>query len=57
MGREDIIRPAAKLEMTVSEVEMRRNSAGRMLKARIYQPKGAGPFPAVLDLHGGCLER
>jgi acetyl esterase/lipase len=45
---------AAKLEITVSEVEMRRNSAGRMLKARIYQPKGAGPFPAVLDLHGGA---
>jgi len=33
---------------------MRRNSAGRMLKARIYQPKGAGPFPVVLDLHGGA---
>ena len=46
--------PAAKLEITVSEVEMRRNSAGRMLKARIYQPKGAGPFPSVLDLHGGA---
>src|SRR5467141_1114395 len=46
--------PAAKLEIRVSEVEMRRNSAGRMLKARIYQPKGAGPFPAVLDLHGGA---
>jgi len=46
--------PAAKLEITVSEVEMRPNSAGRMLKARIYQPKGAGPFPTVLDLHGGA---
>jgi acetyl esterase len=46
--------PAAKLEITVSEVEMRRNSAGRMLKARIYQPKGTGPFPVVLDLHGGA---
>ena len=46
--------PAAKLEITVNEVEMRRNSAGRMLKARIYQPKGAGPFPVVLDLHGGA---
>ena len=33
---------------------MRRNSAGRMLMARIYQPKGAGPFPTVLDLHGGA---
>ena len=46
--------PLAKLEITVSEVEMRRNSAGRMLKARIYQPNGAGPFPTVLDLHGGA---
>jgi acetyl esterase len=46
--------PAAKLEITVSEVEMRRNTAGRMLIARIYQPKGSGPFPTVLDLHGGA---
>jgi acetyl esterase len=45
---------AAKFEVTVSEVEMRRNSAGRMLMARIYQPKGVGPFPTVLDLHGGA---
>ena len=46
--------PAAKLELAVSEVELRRNSAGRMLMARIYQPKGPGPFPTVLDLHGGA---
>src|SRR5579883_794596 len=46
--------PAAKFELNVTEVEMRRNSAGRMLMARIYQPKGAGPFPTVLDLHGGA---
>ncbi len=46
--------PSAKFGLTVSEVEMRRNSAGRMLMARIYQPKGAGPFPTVLDLHGGA---
>ena len=45
--------PAAKFDITVSEVELRRNKAGRMLMARIYQPKGAGPFPAMLDLHGG----
>jgi acetyl esterase/lipase len=46
--------PAAKFEITVSEVEFRRNSAERMLMARIYQPNGAGPFPTVLDLHGGA---
>ena len=46
--------PTAKMEITVSEVEMRRNSAGRMLMARIYQPKGLGPFPTVVDLHGGA---
>lgn len=46
--------PRGRFEVAVSEVEMRRNSAGRMLMARIYQPKGPGPFPAVLDLHGGA---
>jgi acetyl esterase/lipase len=46
--------PAARLEIAVSEVELRRNRAGRMLKARIYRPNGAGPFPTVLDLHGGA---
>jgi acetyl esterase len=46
--------PAAKFEITVSEVEFRRNAAGRQLMARIYQPQGAGPFPVVLDLHGGA---
>lgn len=25
--------------------------------ARIYQPEGAGPFPAVLDIHGGAWTR
>jgi acetyl esterase len=25
-----------------------------MLMARIYKPKGPGPFPVVLDLHGGA---
>jgi acetyl esterase/lipase len=46
--------PAGKFELDVKEVEFRRNSAGRTLMARIYQPKGPGPFPAVLDLHGGA---
>jgi acetyl esterase/lipase len=46
--------PGAKFDLAVSEVELRRNGAGRMLMARIYQPKGPGPFPTVLDLHGGA---
>jgi len=49
--------PGARFDLAVSDVELRRNSAGRMLMARIYQPKGAGPFPAVLDLHGGAWNR
>jgi acetyl esterase len=46
--------PGARFDLAVSEVEFRRNSAGRVLMARIYQPKGPGPFPTVLDLHGGA---
>ncbi len=46
--------PAATFELKVSEVEFRRTSGGRQLMARIYQPQGAGPFPTVLDLHGGA---
>jgi acetyl esterase len=46
--------PSAKFEITVTEVEVRKNAAGRMLMARIYQPNGPGPFPTVLDLHGGA---
>jgi len=46
--------PNGKFEVAVREVEFRRNAAGRQLMARIYQPAGAGPFPTVLDLHGGA---
>ena len=49
--------PAAQFDLDVSEVEFRRNIAGRMLMARIYQPQGPGPFPTVLDLHGGAWNR
>ena len=46
--------PTAKFELKVSDVEFRRTAGGRMLMARIYQPHGPGPFPTVLDLHGGA---
>ncbi len=46
--------PAARFDLTVSEVEFRRNQAGRLLMARVYRPGGEGPFPTVLDLHGGA---
>ncbi len=46
--------PAGRFDVMVSEVEVRRTAAGRVLKARIYQPNGKGPFPTVLDLHGGA---
>src|SRR2546423_328684 len=46
--------PAGKFDLKVSEVEFRRNATGRRLMARIYQPQGAGPFPTLLDLHGGA---
>src|SRR5689334_6979051 len=48
---------AAKFDLDVSEVEFRRAAGGRQLMARVYQPKGRGPFPAVLDLHGGAWNR
>jgi len=53
--------PAAKFELKVTEVPFRRNAAGRQLMARVYQPvaskAGAGPFPVLLDLHGGAWIR
>jgi len=49
--------PTARFELKVSEVEFRRTEAGRQLMARVYQPQGAGPFPTVLDLHGGAWRR
>src|SRR5215207_9324361 len=56
-ARAAVYDPAATFDIDVTEVELRRNTAGRMLMARTYQPKGPGPFPTVLDLHGGAWNR
>jgi len=46
--------PKARYETEVKEMEYRRSVRGRPLVARIYKPKGSGPFPMLLDLHGGA---
>ncbi|HXV79782.1 MAG TPA: alpha/beta hydrolase [Candidatus Binatia bacterium] len=45
--------PSKHYEIKVWDVEFRHDPA-RTLMARIYQPQGNGPFPALLDLHGGA---
>jgi acetyl esterase len=45
--------PSKRYEIKVWDVEYRRDPA-RTLMARIYQPQGEGPFPALLDVHGGA---
>lgn len=45
--------PTGKFEIKVWDTEFRR-APKRTLMARIYQPQGSGPFPALLDLHGGA---
>lgn len=45
--------PSKQYEIKVWDLEFRRDPV-RTLMARIYQPQGEGPFPALLDLHGGA---
>ena len=40
-------------EFTTEDVEYLRHG-DKPLIARLYKPKGDGPFPAVIDLHGGA---
>jgi acetyl esterase/lipase len=51
------MRSVPSYEIEVSDVPFRRNAAGRQLMARVYRPRGKGPFPALLDLHGGAWTR
>ena len=45
--------PDLALEVDVSDVEYRHDGSRAWL-ARIYRPRGAGPFPALLEVHGGA---
>ncbi len=48
--------PQATYQVRVYDVVYRQDSEG-IWQARIYQPTGTGPFPAVLDVHGGAWSR
>src|SRR5215470_9409829 len=43
----------APFEVDVEDVEYLRHGDTPLL-ARIYRPRGQGPFPAVIDAHGGA---
>src|SRR5438067_812206 len=40
-------------EVDVQDVEYQRLD-GKPWMVRVYQPRGDGPFPTVLDVHGGA---
>ncbi len=45
--------PKAHYEVESHDIEYRRDG-DETRSVRIYQPKGAGPFPALVDAHGGA---
>jgi acetyl esterase/lipase len=48
--------PDQVFEVQTTDVEYRKDGDESWL-ATIYQPKGKGPFPALLDVHGGAWNR
>src|SRR5215510_1450579 len=45
--------PKGRYDFKVEDVEYRHDSNQSWL-AMVYQPQGHGPFPALLDIHGGA---
>ncbi len=45
--------PAARHDINVRDVEYIRHG-NKGYQARVYIPRGAGPFPLVIDIHGGA---
>lgn len=48
--------PSRSYEVKSHDVEYRSDGDGPLL-ARVYEPQGAGPFPALLRVHGGAWVR
>jgi acetyl esterase/lipase len=48
-----IASPSRQYAVAFTDVEYRRDGDEAFL-ARVYQPQGAEPFPALLDIHGGA---
>ncbi len=44
---------ASSYDVHAEDIEYRRRD-GKPLLARLYQPQGAGPFPGVVEVHGGA---
>jgi acetyl esterase/lipase len=53
MALSSLSTPELEFEVDVSDVEYRHDGS-RSFLARIYRPRGDGPFPAVLEVHGGA---
>ena len=49
----DIYDPAGSFEVKSRDVEYRRDG-DRTWLARVYQPQGPGPFPVLMEVHGGA---
>src|SRR5215216_4075564 len=45
--------PAAQYDVRWQDVEYRRDGSESWL-ARVYEPQGSGPFPTLLEVHGGA---
>src|SRR5213082_3251903 len=48
-----IVEAQTRPEIRVEDVEYQRQG-GKALLARVYRPAGTGPFPALVQVHGGA---
>ena len=45
--------PTSRYELDIRDVEYRKDGERSWL-ARVYQPRGSGPFPTLIEIHGGA---